>query len=118
MTIALPTAHRAPSGHTRSAHPADAALGSSARIRTESTDLGELGRSAEGRYGVVVSRAASIGEAGWVESERKLSENKQRTKVYALTAAGHQQLGAERSRWEELSAAIASSLNPPEASEA
>jgi transcriptional regulator len=55
---------------------------------------------------------------GWVESEWKLSENKQRTKVYALTATGHQQLVAERSRWEELSAAIAGILNPPEASEA
>ena len=55
---------------------------------------------------------------GWVEAEWKLSENKQRTKVYALTAAGQQHLVAERSRWEELSAAIAGILNPPEASEA
>lgn len=48
----------------------------------------------------------------WVASEWKLSENKQRVKVYSLTAAGKRQLSAERSRWSQFSDAIAGILNP------
>lgn len=48
----------------------------------------------------------------WLASDWKQSENNQRTKVYRLTAAGRKQLAVERSRWEELSAAIAGVLNP------
>jgi DNA-binding PadR family transcriptional regulator len=44
---------------------------------------------------------------GWVRSEWKQSENKQRAKFYSLTAAGKKQLAAEKSRWEQMSAAIA-----------
>jgi transcriptional regulator len=50
---------------------------------------------------------------GWLAFEWKRSENNQRTKVYRLTAAGRKQLAVERSRWEELSAAIGGILNPP-----
>ena len=49
---------------------------------------------------------------GAIASEWKVSENKQRVKVYRLTAAGRKQLASERSRWEQLSGAIASILNP------
>src|SRR6516164_8141962 len=35
----------------------------------------------------------------WISSEWKLSENKQRVKVYRLTANGKKQLASERSRW-------------------
>ena len=49
---------------------------------------------------------------GWVSSEWKVSDNNQRIKVYRLTLAGKQQLAAERSRWEQLSEAIARALNP------
>src|SRR5215510_14071278 len=49
---------------------------------------------------------------GFVESEWKVSENKQRVKVYRLTARGRQHLSAERSRWEQLSEAIAGVLDP------
>src|SRR5690242_10428856 len=38
----------------------------------------------------------------WIASEWKLSENKQRVKIYRLTAAGKKQLSAERSRWSQL----------------
>lgn len=48
---------------------------------------------------------------GWVRSTWKLSDNKQRTKVYSLTAAGKKQLGSARSRWDQLSAAIAGILH-------
>jgi len=48
----------------------------------------------------------------WVSSEWQVSENNQRVKIYRLTAAGKKQLMAERSRWEQLSLAIAGILNP------
>ena len=48
---------------------------------------------------------------GWVRAEWTMSENKQRTRVYRLTAAGRKHLVGERSRWEQLSSAIASILN-------
>jgi DNA-binding PadR family transcriptional regulator len=40
-----------------------------------------------------------------------MSERKQRTRVYRLTPAGRKHLAGERSRWEQMSAAIASVLN-------
>ena len=51
---------------------------------------------------------------GWLRSEWQKSENNQRTKVYELTAAGRDQLQVVRSRWDELSAAIAGVLDPGE----
>ena len=53
----------------------------------------------------------------WISSSWKTSENNQRVKVYRLTAAGKRQLSAERSRWEQLQAAIAGILNPRRVSE-
>jgi DNA-binding PadR family transcriptional regulator len=49
---------------------------------------------------------------GWIESEWKLTGNKQRAKYYRLTAAGRKQLNAERSRWAQLSGAIARIMDP------
>src|SRR6185437_7371416 len=48
----------------------------------------------------------------WIAAAWKVSENKQRVRVYRLTAAGKRQLLSERSRWEQLSEAIAGILNP------
>ncbi|MCI0660169.1 MAG: PadR family transcriptional regulator [Acidobacteria bacterium] len=48
----------------------------------------------------------------WISSDWKVSENKQRVKVYRLTAAGKKQLAAERSRWEQMTEAVAGILNP------
>lgn len=48
----------------------------------------------------------------WIAAAWKVSENKQRVRVYRLTAAGKKQLLSERSRWEQLSGAIAGILNP------
>lgn len=48
-----------------------------------------------------------------IRSEWKISENNQQVKVYRLTANGKKQLATQRSRWEQLSEAIASALNPP-----
>ena len=52
---------------------------------------------------------------GWITAEWKTSANNQRTRVYRLTAAGRRHLAAERSRWAEMSEAIAAILNPREA---
>jgi PadR family transcriptional regulator, regulatory protein PadR len=49
---------------------------------------------------------------GWVDAEWKVSDNNQSVKVYRLTAQGKKQLASERSRWEQLSEAIARALDP------
>jgi transcriptional regulator len=48
---------------------------------------------------------------GWITAEWKVSENKQRTRVYQLTAGGKKQLAIERSRWTRMSAAIGAILS-------
>ena len=53
----------------------------------------------------------------FVSASWKLSGNKQRVRVYALTARGKRQLTSERSRWAELSEAIARILKPARTSE-
>ena len=47
----------------------------------------------------------------WIEAEWKMSERRQRTRVYRLTAAGRRQLAAERSRWQRLTDAMGAVLN-------
>ena len=49
---------------------------------------------------------------GWIAADWKISENKQRVRVYRLTAKGKKQLESERSRWAQVSDAIAGVLNP------
>jgi transcriptional regulator len=49
---------------------------------------------------------------GWLASEWKMSENKQRAKYYHLTPAGKKQLLAEQSKWDLLVKAIAGVMKP------
>ena len=49
---------------------------------------------------------------GWLASEWRLSENKQRAKYYRLTAAGKKQLSAAESKWELLVKAITGVMKP------
>jgi transcriptional regulator len=49
----------------------------------------------------------------WIAATWKMSTNKQRTRVYRLTAAGRRQLITERSRWEKLVDAMAAILAKP-----
>jgi transcriptional regulator len=49
---------------------------------------------------------------GWIKSEWGVSENNQRAKYYELTPAGRKQLTSERSRWNQMTSAIAGLLNP------
>ena len=50
---------------------------------------------------------------GHVAAEWVVSDNNQRVKEYRLSAAGRKQLVAERSRWEQFSAAMAGIFEPP-----
>jgi PadR family transcriptional regulator, regulatory protein PadR len=54
----------------------------------------------------------------WIAADWKISENKQRVRVYRLTAAGKKQLLSERSRWQQISEAIAGILSPAKENEA
>lgn len=54
----------------------------------------------------------------WIKAEWKISENKQRVRVYRLTPAGKRQLAHEKSRWEQISDAIAGIIAPRERSNA
>jgi PadR family transcriptional regulator PadR len=47
-----------------------------------------------------------------IAAEWKISENKQRVRVYRLSAAGKKKLTAERSRWAQIAEAISGILNP------
>jgi transcriptional regulator len=49
---------------------------------------------------------------GWIASEWKTSDNKQRAKYYRLTAAGRKQLSSEQSRWAQVVDAMASLMKP------
>jgi PadR family transcriptional regulator, regulatory protein PadR len=49
---------------------------------------------------------------GWIAAEWKQSEIGPRLRVYRLTKSGRKQLIAERSRWAQITEAIAGVLNP------
>ena len=48
----------------------------------------------------------------YVAAEWQTSEKKQRVRIYRLTPRGRKQLEVERSRWEQISEAIAGLMNP------
>jgi len=48
----------------------------------------------------------------WIKAEWRISENKQLAKFYQLTTAGKKQLTRARSKWSQLSDAIAGVLQP------
>ena len=50
---------------------------------------------------------------GAIAADWETSENKQRVRVYRLTADGRRQLAAERSKWEKLTEAIAGVMARP-----
>jgi PadR family transcriptional regulator PadR len=49
---------------------------------------------------------------GWIGSKWEVSENKQRTKTYRLTASGRKQLLSEHSRWHRMVEAMTRALCP------
>ena len=54
----------------------------------------------------------------WIAASWKVSDNKQRTRVYRLTAGGRRQLLSERSKWAQLVEAMGGILNATKRSEA
>ena len=50
----------------------------------------------------------------WIAADWDVSENRQRVRVYRLTPAGRKQLTVERTRWEQISRAIAGIMRSPE----
>src|SRR5580698_2675527 len=56
---------------------------------------------------------------GWVRSEWKQTESRQRAKFYRITAAGKKQLTSDLSRWEQMVAAVGAIMQrDPEGSDA
>ena len=51
-------------------------------------------------------------QQGWIQSEWKMTENKQRARYYRLSAKGRKRLAAEESRWNQLVEAIARVMKP------
>src|SRR5437773_1488466 len=80
--------------------------GISQAIRTDSGDVLQVDT------GSLYPALHRLERQKWVKSDWKVSENNQRVKVYRLTTAGKKQLLAERSRWEQLSGAMAGILDP------
>jgi transcriptional regulator len=54
---------------------------------------------------------------GAIATEWGTSDNDRRVRVYRLTRKGRARLAAERSKWEQLSDAIAGLMQPPRATE-
>jgi DNA-binding PadR family transcriptional regulator len=59
-----------------------------------------------------------LARKGWIKSDWAVSEKGQRVREYRLTTAGRKQLATERSRWDQLSEAMARILHEPTESEA
>jgi transcriptional regulator len=49
----------------------------------------------------------------WITADWDVSDNGQRVRVYTLTPAGRKQLTVERTKWEQLTRAIAGVMQPP-----
>ena len=49
---------------------------------------------------------------GWVAAAWGVTENKQRARIYRLTAAGRKQLSAEQSRWSQFVEAMTALMKP------
>lgn len=75
-------------------------------IRTGSSDTLQI------ETGSLYPALHRLERQGWIASEWRLTDKKQRAKFYRLTRTGKAQLSRERSRWEQLSDAITAILNP------
>src|SRR3954468_783956 len=54
-----------------------------------------------------------LAPGGSIRPSWEISENRQRVRVSRLTPAGRKRLAAERSKWDQLSEAIAGIFTPP-----
>jgi transcriptional regulator len=75
-------------------------------IRSGSADVLQV------EHGSLYPALHRLEKQGWIASDWRMTENKQRAKYYRLTAAGKKQLAAERARWGQLRDAIGRILDP------
>ncbi len=82
--------------------------GISQAIRSQSDDVLQV------ETGSLYPALHRLEKQGWVASEWKQTQSNQRAKYYSLTLSGRRQLAAERARWKQLVAAIASVMREPQ----
>jgi transcriptional regulator len=75
-------------------------------IRASSEDVLQIER------GSLYPALHRLERQGWIESEWKITENKQRAKYYRLTRAGRKQLASEQSRWNRIVEAVTRVMRP------
>lgn len=82
-------------------------------LRTQSGDVVQV------ETGSLYPALHRLERKGWVRSEWRQTESKQRARYYRITASGKKQLAADLSRWERIVAAIGSIMQgKPEEGEA
>lgn len=81
--------------------------GISQHIRTHSRDVLQV------ETGSLYPALHRLAKQGFITATWQISENKQRVRVYELTAVGRRHLAAERTRWGQFSEAVAGLLNAP-----
>ena|SRR5688572_22306525 len=64
------------------------------------------------QHGSLYPALHRLEKEGWIASEWKTTENKQRAKYYRITATGRKQLAAERTRWAQIVGAIQRIMDP------
>ena len=82
--------------------------GISQAIRSGSSDVLQV------ETGSLYPALHRLEKQGWIKSEWDQSENNQRAKYYRLTPSGKKQLTSERSRWDQMTTAIAGLMKPVE----
>jgi transcriptional regulator len=75
-------------------------------IRSNSDDVLHIER------GSLYPALHRLEKRGWIDSEWKITKNKQRAKYYRLTRAGKKQLASEESRWNRLVQAVTRVMRP------
>jgi transcriptional regulator len=75
-------------------------------IRANSQDVLQI------EHGSLYPALHRIEKQGWIESEWKTTENKQRAKYYSLTRTGKKQLASAESRWNQMVEAIGRVMKP------
>lgn len=82
--------------------------GISQRIRANSNDLLQM------KTGSLYPALHRLERKRWIQARWTVSDQNQRVREYRLTAAGRKQLVKERTRWEQLTSAMARILAEPE----
>ena len=65
-------------------------------------------------YGTLYPALLKLEQEGYITSEWGLSDNNRKAKFYQLTRAGRKQIEKETQEWEQMTAIVASFLNPKE----